>query len=347
MKPLNKSSIILGLMVLLFQWNIGCSEAQQYEEKENYTLDIAAIEQATGMQGTEQDGEYKLTVPQNDLNVTIGDFSIIPPMGMGSWAAFSPTEAGAILMGDVVVTENEIAAVQQTLIEHGLKVTALHNHFVREQPSVMYMHIGGQGTEKELATGVKAVFDKIAELRGGNPADAEAGEVENSLDTDRIAEILGHEGSASRGVYKVTIGRPDVELKMEPGGHHEEGEEHSEEYKEKKEEEGHDEGEQHHEETHKEDGHPHVSTFMGFNTWAAWQGTPEKAAVAGDFVMRADEVDGVIEALVNNGIEVVALHNHMIHEEPRVFFLHYWGTGSAYGLATGLRKALDQTGVQK
>jgi len=305
MKSINQSFAILALMILLLQWNIGCSEAQQNEEKANPKLDIATIEQVTGMQGTEQNGEYKLTVPQNDLDVTVDGFSIVPPMGMGSWVAFSPTEEGAILMGDVVVKENEIAAVQQTLIEHGLKVTALHNHFVREQPSVMYMHIGGKGSEKELAQGVKAVFGKIAELRGGNPADAEADEVENSLDTDRIAEILGHEGSASRGVYKVTIGRPDVDLKAHGTS---------------------------------------ISTFMGFNTWASWQGTPEKAAVAGDFVMLADEVEPVINALVKNGIEVVALHNHMIQEEPRVFFLHYWGTGSAYGLATGLREALDQTG---
>lgn len=169
----------------------------------------------------------------------------------------------------------------------------------------MYMHIGGKGSEENLAEGVKAVFDKITELRGGNPGEAETREVENSLDTDRISEILGYEGSMNRGVYKVTVGRPDVDLKANETS---------------------------------------VSTFMGFNTWASWQGTPENAAVAGDFVMLADEVEPVINALVNNGIEVVALHNHMIHEEPRVFFLHYWGTGSAYSLATSLREALDQTG---
>lgn len=310
--------------MLLFQWNIGCSEAQQQETEQQPELDIAAIEQVTGMEGTEQGGEYKLTVPQNDLNVSVDGFSIVPPMGMGSWAAFSPAEDGAILMGDVVVQEDEIAPVQQTLIEHGLKVTALHNHFVREQPSVMYMHIGGQGSEKELGQGVKAVFDQIAKLRGGNPADATADEVDNSLDTDRIAEILGHEGSTNRGVYKVTIGRPDVQLSVESDEHHEDGE-------------GEKENENHH--------HKTVSTFMGFNTWASWQGTTQKAAVAGDFVMLADEVDGVIKALVDNGIEVVALHNHMIHEEPRVFFLHYWGTGPAEELANGLREALDQTGA--
>ena len=298
-KNISISILVINLLLL----SVKSVQAQQQQDEERLSLDITTIEQVTGMKGTEENGEYKLTVPQNDLDVTVDEFTIIPPMGMGSWAAFSPTEDGAILMGDVVVKENEIATVQQVLVNNGLKMTALHNHFVREEPNVMYMHIGGQGTEKELATGVKAVFDRIAELRGSNPADAEAGEVENSLDTTRIAEILGHKGSMSRGVYKVTVGRPDVDLNA-------------------------------HGTT--------VSTFMGFNTWASWQGTPENAAVAGDFVMLADEVEPVINALVNNGIEVVALHNHMVQEEPRVFFLHYWGTGVAEKLARGLRQALNQ-----
>ncbi len=309
MKLLKRSTFILGFVAVLLLWNAGCSETrQQQNQAETTSLDIAAIEQVTGMDGTEQEGEYKLTVPQNDLDVTVDEFNIIPPMGMGSWAAFSPAENGAMLMGDVVVKEDEIADVQQVLIESGLKATALHNHFVRDDPGVMYMHIGGEGTEEALAEGVKAVFDKIGELRGGNPADAEAGEVENTLDTDRIAEILGYEGEMNRGVYKITIGRPDVDLEHNGNS---------------------------------------VSTFMGFNTWASWQGTEENAAVAGDFVMLADEVDGVIEALVTNGIEVVALHNHMTHEEPRVFFLHYWGTGEAEELANGLKEALDQTGANE
>lgn len=309
MQSLKQTTIILIISVALLQWNIGCSEAQwQQNSEEISSLDIATIEQVTGMTGIEQEGQYKLTVPQNDLDVSVNDFSIVPPMGMGSWAAFSPAGDDAMLMGDIVVKEDEIADIQQVLISNGLKVTALHNHFVREEPSVMYMHIGGQGTGEELAKGVKAVFDEIEESRGENPAEAETDEVENTLNTDRITNILGHDGDMDRGVYKVTIGRPDVDLEHEGDS---------------------------------------VSTFMGFNTWASWQGTPDNAAVAGDFVMLADEVDGVIEALVTNDIEVVALHNHMIHEEPRVFFLHYWGTGPAKELAQGLRQALDQTGVNQ
>lgn len=308
MKSPNSRWIFLTLIALFITWNAGCSsEGSQHEQgnQQAPSLDIETIEEVTGMTGTESNGEYKLVVPQNDLNVSVDGFKIIPPMGMGSWLAFSPTQDGAKLMGDVVVKENEIAVIQQVLLDHGLSVTALHNHFVREQPSVMYMHIGGNGTEKELAAGAKAIFDRITELREVNPTDSEANTVQNSLDTQQIADILGHEGSMSRGVYKVTIGRPDVTLM-----HH---------------------------------GNP-VSTFMGFNTWASWQGTPEKAAVAGDFVMLEDEVEPVINALVSKDIEVVALHNHMIHEEPRVFFLHYWGTGPAEELANGLREALEETG---
>jgi hypothetical protein len=128
------------------------------------------------------------------------------------------------------------------------------------------------------------------------------------LNTQRLDEIIGYKAEMTKGVYKYTIGRPDVNLK-----------EHG----------------------------VKVTTFMGFNTWAAWQGTPEKAAVAGDFTMLEDEVAPVIKALVENGIEVVAVHNHMVHEQPRIFFLHYWGVGNAENLAKGLKAALDQTGKKQ
>ncbi|MFC7524179.1 DUF1259 domain-containing protein [Parapedobacter sp. GCM10030251] len=271
-------------------------------------LDIAAIENALGMKGTENNGEYKVTVPQNDLKIMVDGFQIIPPMGLGSWLAFAPAKEGAMLMGDVVVTEDDLWPVQQEVIRQGLTITAIHNHFVRNTPNVMYMHLGGIGDEAELAAKAKAVLDRVATVRGGNPADGSKIEVENSLDTAMIAQTLGHSGSTSQGVYKVTIGRPDVDLR--------------------------------------EHGAP-VSTFLGFNTWASWQGTPEKAAVAGDFTMLADEVAPVIKALVENGIEVVAVHNHMVHEQPRIFFLHYWGVGPAEKLAKGLKAALDQTGKEQ
>jgi len=268
-------------------------------------LDIAMIEKVTGMKGKENGGQYKITVPQNDLNVLVDGFKIIPPMGLGSWVAFSPAPGGAMIMGDIILTETEIAPFEQEVIHQGLSISAIHNHFLRNHPAVMYMHIGGMGNTEEIAGKVKALFDKVKELRRENPSAAPADSVENSIDIKKLDAIIGAKGEMNKGVYKYTIGRPDVNLK-----------EHG----------------------------LSVTNFGGFNTWASWQGTEDKAAVAGDFTMLENEVEPVIKALIENGIEVVALHNHMIHEQPRIFFLHYWGVGPAEKLARGLKAALNQTG---
>ena len=268
-------------------------------------LDIQKIEQITGMKGTEKNGEYKITVPQNDLNIIVDGFKIIPPMGLGSWAAFTPCADSAMVMGDIIVTETDLAPVQREVIRQGLAITAIHNHFVRNRPNVMYMHIDGAGDITKLATSVKAIFDKVIETRGKDPKESKADSVINTLNTALLDSVLGYKGEMNKGVYKYTIGRPDVSLR--------------------------------------EHGIP-VSTFMGFNTWAAWQGTSERAAVAGDFAMLENEVAPVIKTLVENGIEVVAVHNHMVHENPRIYFLHYWGVGNALQLAGSLKAALNQTG---
>ena len=228
-------------------------------------------------------------------------------MGLGTWIGFTPASDGVMVMGDIVITETDLKPVQQEVIKQGLTITAIHNHFVRNHPNVMYMHIGGSGHTFDVAFKVKNLLEKVMEIRGGDPAKGTASSesVPNTLDTKKLDGMLGHKGELSKGVYKYTIGRPDVPLK--------------------------------------EHGVP-VTSFLGFNTWAAFQGTPENAAVAGDFAMLEDEVAGVIKALVENGIEVVAVHNHMVHEQPRIFFLHYWGTGAAEGLARGIKAALEQTG---
>jgi hypothetical protein len=191
-----------------------------------------------------------------------------------------------------------------------LTSTAIHNHFVRNHPNIMFMHMGGSGSTEVMAQKAKAVLDKVAEVRKGDPAKGTASSeaVTNSIDTKKLDEIIGNKAEMSKGVYKYTIGRPDVKLT--------------------------------------EHGVP-VTTFLGFNTWAAFQGTADKAAVAGDFTMLENEVEPVLKALIENGIEVVALHNHMVHEQPRIFFLHYWGIGPAEQLAKGLRAALDQTGKKQ
>jgi hypothetical protein len=208
-------------------------------------------------------------------------------------------------MGDLVLLEEEVGPVQRRLLAEGLTITALHKHFLRENSRVAYMHFGGRGREAELGSSIRSVFEEVAQLRGGDPGADPAPTVETTLDVGAIEEILGHSGTLGGGVFKVTIGRPDVTLRARGVT---------------------------------------VSTFGGFNTWAAFQGTPERSAVAGDFAMLAHEVPGVLQALAEHDIEVVVLHNHMIHEEPRIFFLHYWGVGPAEALARGLRAALDQTG---
>ena len=270
-------------------------------------LDTLVIEQIMGMKGKSNKGEYKITVPQNDLSIEVDGFKIIPAMGLSSWIDFAPSPGGAMIMGDLVLTENDLKPVQQAVIKQGLTITAIHNHFIRNHPNVMYMHVGGSGTTESVANKAKAVLDKIKEIRGNDPSkgNASSESIANSLNTEELDKILQYKGEMNKGVYKYTIGRPDVQLR--------------------------------------EHGIP-VTSFMGFNTWAAFQGTPDHAAVAGDFTMTQEEVAPVIKTLIENGIEVVAVHNHMVHEQPRIFFLHYWGVGNAEELAKGLRAALNQTG---
>jgi len=278
------------------------------EMKSIQPLDTAIIERIVGIKGKSNNGEYKITIPQNDLSVEVDGFRIIPPMGLGTWTAFTPSPDGAMVMGDIVLTETDLKPVQHEVIRQGLTITAIHNHFVRNHPNIIYMHVGGSGTTETLARNVKAILDKVNEVRGHNPASGSVPDLAYTIDNKKLDDILGYRGEMSKGVYKYTIGRPDIALK--------------------------------------EHNVP-VSTFLGFNTWAAFQGNPDHAAVAGDFTMLEDEVAPVIKALVENGIEVVAVHNHMVHEQPRIFFLHFWGVGPAEELARGLKAALVQTGKMK
>ncbi|HEY1166335.1 MAG TPA: DUF1259 domain-containing protein [Chitinophaga sp.] len=320
MKPTSNTWLITLLLAVL--GSTACNSSSQPRTTKDSTdkrnnilcppgtskLDIAKIEQLTGMKGTEKNGEYKITVPQNDLHVVVDGFKIIPPMGLGSWAAFTPCADSAMVMGDIILTETDLAPVQQEVIRQGFSITAIHNHFVRNHPNVMYMHVDGEGKVEYLAGAVKAIFGKVKEVRGKDPKEGKSDSVVNTINIAQLDSIIGHKGELSKGVYKYTIGRPDVALQ--------------------------------------EHGIP-VSSFGGFNTWSAWQGTPEKAAVAGDFAMLENEVEPVIKSLIENGIEVVAVHNHMVHEQPRIFFLHYWGVGPAEKLAKGFKAALDQTGADK
>ena len=268
-------------------------------------LDTAAIEQLTGAKGTynEKEKVFKVSMPRSDLKLTIAGVKMIPAMGLTSWAAFTPTKEGVMVMGDTVLTEPQVAPVMTTALEHGLEVTALHNHFFYDSPKVMFMHIGGNGEQDKLARGVGAVFAKIKETSTSATARtaADIDPARTTLDQKKIEGIVGAKGDLKDGVFKLTLGRTS----------HMHGSE--------------------------------VGNAMGVNTWAAFAGSDAQAVVDGDFVVLESELQAVLLALRHADIEVVAIHNHMTHEEPRMVFLHYWGIGSTEKLANGLKAALNQT----
>ena len=267
------------------------------------TLDTAIIERLTGARGefNAQEQVFKVSMPRADLDITVAGVTMTPPMGLTSWAAFQQVGDHMMVMGDLVLLEDQVNPVLSVALEHGLAVTALHNHFFWDAPRVMFMHIGGMGSAAQLAAAVGKVFATITETNGGKgevPRGA-LSPAETSLDPQVIEEILGVKGQLNAGVYKVTIGRTTT---ME--------------------------------------GHQ-VGNAMGVNTWAAFVGSNERAVVDGDVAMLEDELQAVLKALRGAGIHIVAIHNHMTMETPRIVFLHYWGVGPTRVLAEGLKAALD------
>jgi Domain of Unknown Function (DUF1259) len=266
-------------------------------------LDTATIERLTGVKGelSEKEGVFKVSVPRSDLDITVAGVKMTPPLGLTSWAAFQKAGEQIMVMGDMVMLEDQVNAVMSVALDNSLEVTGLHNHFFWDTPKVMFMHIGGMGDERQLAEAVGKVFATIKETGGGkgHVPHAELNPAQTSLDPKAIEDILGVKGQLANGVYKVTIGR-----------------------------------------TTAMHGHE-VGNTMGVNTWAAFAGSDEQAIVDGDFIMFEREVQPVLKALRSAGIHIVALHQHMIEESPRTVFLHYWGVGPTRDLAKGLKAALD------
>lgn len=267
-------------------------------------LDSAAIEKATGAKGAwnEKEGVFKISVPRSDLSVTTAGVRLTPALGLTSWAAFQKAGAQTMVMGDMVLLEDQVSPVMDAALQNGLEVTALHNHFFWDSPKVMFMHVGGMGDEGKLAAAVGKVLSRIRETTGGKSASTETriDPAGTTLDPEKVASLLGVKGDLKDGVYKVTVGR-----KVRMHGHE-------------------------------------VGNAMGVNTWAAFAGSQDEAVVDGDFVVFASELQRVLKALRTAQIHVVAIHNHMVGEEPRTVFLHYWGVGPAVNLAKGVRAALDQ-----
>ena len=270
-------------------------------------LDTGRIEQLTGLKGTlnQKEAVFKVNFPRKDFQANVGGTHLIPDQGLTAWAAFTRAGDHTMVMGDIVLLENEVNPVMSAALDNGLDVTALHNHFLWDSPKVMFMHIGGMGDQEALAQAVGRVFAKLKEVIQAKQSVpmANIDPAKTSLRPENIDQILGNAGAMNNGVYKVVIGRT---AKM---GEHEVGKE------------------------------------MGINTWAAFAGSEQLAVVDGDFAMLEGEVQGVLKALRRANINIVAIHNHMIGESPRYVFLHYWGVGPAEDLARGLKAALaTQTG---
>lgn len=273
--------------------------ADQQRQKSVYEK----IEELTGAKGKldEKEGVFKVSFPRADIAVTASGVKLTPPMGLTAWAAFKMLGAHTMMMGDLVLLEDQVNPVMSAAVENGLEVTALHNHFFWDSPKVMFMHIGGRGNPEALATAVGKVFSKIKETSNGKSEKPffEIDPSKTTLDPKKIEGILGKKGELNNGVYKVTFGRSTT-----MNGHE-------------------------------------MGNAMGVNTWAAFVGGDEKAVVDGDFAMLKSEVQSVLKALRAAGINIVAIHNHMTMENPRIIFLHYWGIGSTLDLARGLKAALD------
>ncbi len=276
---MNRTKRMLALSFVTFI--IGCvSQLVAQAPSNEKSGEWQAVEQAIGRSGQVQpDGAYKLSFPRSDLKVTVNGVELKPALALGGWVAFSKPGADSMIMGDLVLAEDEVTPVMSSLERNGVQVTALHNHVLHESPRVMYMHIGGHGDAVKLATAVKEAFALTKLPAAKAPATAQQ---DIGIDTAGIEQALG------------------------------------------------------------------VPNSMGLATALNFQPTGGgKAAITGDFVLIGTEVNPVIQALRSNGIEVTAVHSHMLDEEPRLFFMHFWANDDAVKLAKGLRAALDKTNSQK
>jgi hypothetical protein len=268
-------------------------------------LDATVIEQLTGLKGQldEKEGVFKVSMPRGDLDMRVAGAHVTPPLGLTSWAAFTRVGDHAAVMGDLVLLEDQVNPVMTTALDAGLEITALHNHFLFDSPKVMFMHMAGMGSEADLAASVGKVFAKIRETSGGK------GEVPRA-DVDPIRSTLDPKKieavTGVPGTLKDGVYKLVVGRATKMGGHV-------------------------------------MGSTMGVNTWAAFAGSDEKTVVDGDVAMLESELQPVLKALRKHGVQVVAIHNHMTGEEPRILFLHYWGVGKITELASAVREALDLT----
>lgn len=275
----------------------------------NELLDKDRYESLTDLKGSYNENEkvFKATFPRNDLKISVGDMQLNPFMGLTSWTAFTHSKENQfIVMGDLVLLQDEVNPVMSTLLNNAIEVTALHNHFFHDIPKVFFMHIGGEGTLGDLASGIKKALDLVKEIRSKNsvPSNSFASTSKpttSSIDLASLEKILGIGGQSKEGMVKYVFGRT---VKM---------------------------------------NNVTLGSDMGVNTWAAFAGTNENAVVDGDFAVLESELQPVLKVLRKGNISIVAIHNHMTMETPRMIFLHYWGNGNAKDLAKTVKEALNLT----
>ncbi len=274
-------------------------------------IDPAAVASATGGKPETAEGVVKVSFPRDDVKVEVDGWAMPPFMGLTSWAGFVPGEkpgVEAMVMGDLVLFEDEVSDAMRAALGAGLQVTALHNHFFFDKPNVFFMHIGGEGTVDALGKGVRATLDaaKAVRKKAPEPANRFAGPMipaKSAIDPAAVEAAIGRKGSAKDGMVKIVVGR--AATKAACGCK--------------------------------------VGKAMGINTWAAFAGTDQDAVVDGDFAVTEDELQPVLTSLSGAGVHVVAIHNHMVGEEPRILFLHYWGRGPVDALGKSLRAAIALT----
>jgi len=274
-------------------------------------MDTSRIEQLTGAKGqmNEKEGVFKVSVPRADLRVTTAGVKMTPPLGLTSWAAFKQVGDATVVMGDNVLLEDQVNAVMDAALQNGLEVTALHNHFFWDQPKVMFMHVGGMGDTEKLAAAIGKVFAAIKATGGTGGGDGPSVPTADidSAKTKLNTQQIDQAFGAKGETAPNGVHKVTIAKTTKMHGHE-------------------------------------MGSAMGVNTWAAFAGTDERAVVDGDFAMYENELQAVLKSLRGSGINIVAIHNHMTMEEPRVIFLHYWGVGPAQDLAKGVKAALDAQG---
>jgi hypothetical protein len=306
------------LLVALFVTSSGViAYAQNFKPLVNIQSQATAedwksVEAALGKAGSMQPGDvYKVSFPRSDLKINVAGIEVKPALALGSWWAFKKTGDMTLVMGDLVLIESEVTPVLNKLQVGGVETTALHNHVLNETPRVMYMHIHAMGDGVKIA---KTIHDALALTKTPFAAPATSSPAEIGIDTKQIDQIMGHGGKINGGVYQYSIARAD---EITDGAMMSENK-------------------------------LVIPPSMGVAQAINFQPTGEgKAAITGDFVLIASEVTPVIKALRDNGIEVTALHSHMLTENPRLFFMHFWANDNALKLAGGLRAALDRVNVVK